>query len=60
MAFTPDGKRALSAGYDHEVALWDLSRGERVASFSFTAGAVPSTGATGTKTVSNGAFNVTF
>src|SRR5204863_5524677 len=37
VAFTPDGKRALSAGYDHRVTLWDLSRGDRVAGFSLTA-----------------------
>src|SRR5205814_10485211 len=36
VAFSPDGRRALSAGFDHEAILWDLERGGRVAEFTFT------------------------
>ena len=32
VAVTPDGRRALSASDDHTVKVWDLVRGEVVAS----------------------------
>ena len=30
VAFAPDGRRALSAGQDHSVRLWDLTTGEEI------------------------------
>ena len=39
MAFAPDGKTALSGSYDGTTRLWDLERGEKLASFiSFPSG----------------------
>src|SRR5262249_24351381 len=34
VAFSPDGRRALSAGYDHGVMLWDLDKGVAVPGFA--------------------------
>jgi WD40 repeat protein len=31
VAYTPDGKEALSAGYDEVVKVWDLATGNLVA-----------------------------
>ena len=33
VAFSPDGRRALSTGYDHEAILWDLEKFEPIETF---------------------------
>jgi WD40 repeat protein len=40
LAFSPDGKRALSGGFDRAVRLWDVSTGKELRRFKAAAGMV--------------------
>jgi WD40 repeat protein len=33
LAFSPDGKRALSASYDQSIRLWDVATGKEIRRF---------------------------
>jgi len=33
LCFTPDGKRIVTAGYDHRARLWDLATGDEIRAF---------------------------
>jgi WD40 repeat protein len=40
VAFSPDGRRAVSAGADHDVRLWDVATGRQLRTFAGHTGTV--------------------